>query len=121
MTRLLSPAASMRLAPVAVLAQAATLTLRLAVRAASRVSVTVPALRLNSVPAATLMVAWLTWPSVRLVTLARKLALPVRLALPRFKAPTALLALMPVSATGLLSGLTSDTLDALLVPLSCSA
>ena len=111
----------MRLAPGALLAQAVTLRLRLALRATSRVSVTLPALTLKSLPAATLMLAWLTWPKVRLATLDKKLALPLRLALPRFNAPTALLALMPVSATGLLSGLTSDTAVALLVPLSCSA
>ena len=111
----------MRLAPAVLLVQDATVTLRLLLRAASRVSVTAPALKLKSLPEATLITAWRTWPRVRLATLAWKVAVPLRSALPRLSAPTALSALMPVSATVPPAGLTSDTLVALLVPLSCSA
>ena len=119
-TRLLSPAASMRLAPAALLVQLATLTLTLLPRAISSESVTAPALRLKSAVPGMFSAAPLTLPTFRLATLPAKLAAPLRSALARLSAPTALLVVMPVRANWPPAGFTMDTPLADVVPLSCS-
>ncbi len=116
--RLLMAAASTRLAPAALALQEATFSATVALRASSTLSLTCPALRVNAAPPATLMLAWLTCPSVSVPTLPAKLALPLRSALASDSVPTALSALMPVSATW--APLTRLTLLSEVVPVSCS-